>query len=182
MNTLLRKPAAVLIAGLIAGLALTAGVAEADGPTVYIGSGFADSTLELGADDASLGTISAKLGFQLGRFFALEADLGAMSDDSGSILSESVASYQAIMARFGITVDRTMVYVLAGQARQEIDRDTLFGDGSGGTSNETVNVLGAGVNLFGNERTGINFELRYFGDGDLTSAHIGLQHYFGGFR
>gem|GEM_PF-601375 len=178
MNTLLRLPGIALLGALI----LPAEVAEADGASLYLGAGFADSTLELGEDEVSLGTVSAKLGFQLGRFFAIEADLGAMSDDSSSILSESVASYQALMARLGVTVDRTMVYVLAGQARKEIDRNTLFGPGSGGTSNETVNVLGAGINLFGNETTGINFEVRYYGDGDLSSAHIGVQHFLGGFR
>jgi len=162
-----------------------AGTARAAGPALpmlYLGAGFADSTLELGDQEESLGTVSAKLGVRLGRFLALEADLGVMSDDSDSIVSESVVSYQALMARLGVAIDRTMVYALAGQARMEVDRDTLFGTGGGGTSSETVNVFGAGVNLFGNETTALNLEFRRFDDGDLTSVHIGLQHVFGGFR
>jgi len=159
-----------------------AGTARAAGPALYLGAGFADSTLELGDQEESLGTVSAKLGVRLGPFLALEADLGVMSDDSDSIVSESVVSYQALMARLGVTIDRTMVYALAGQARVEVDRDTLFGTGGGGTSSETVNVFGAGVNLFGNETTALNLELRRFDDGELTSVHIGLQHVFGGFR
>ena len=176
----MNRPMNTLLGTLALGLGLMAGTAQAAGPTLYLGAGFADSNLEFGSDDTSLGTISTKIGVQLGRFLAVEADLGVMSDDSGSIVSESVVSYQALMARIGFTVDRAMFYGLAGQARTETDRDTLFG--TGGSTNETSNIFGAGVNLFGNETTAINLEVRYFGDGDLTSAHIGLQHFFGGFR
>ncbi len=172
-----------LLGAAVLGLGLASGTAQADALKMYAGLGVADSTLERsGGSDLSLGTLSAKLGFSIGGILSIEADVGVMSDDSSSIASESVINYQAILGRLGWTFDRTHVYGLAGQARVETDLDLAFGGEGLGSRSETVNVFGAGVSLFGNETTAVNVELRYFDEGDLTSAHIGVRHFFGGFR
>ncbi len=172
-----------LLVPLMMGIGLASSAAQAAAPKLYVGAGFADSTLERpGGSDMSLGTISAKLGVRIGRFLSVEADLGLMSDDSSSIASESVVSYQAVFGRLGYAFDRTYVYAMAGQSRVEVDNDLVFNGNGLGSNTETVNVYGAGISLFGNETTAINLEARYFEEGTLESVHIGIRHFFDGFR
>lgn len=177
-----------LLGTMLLGLGLASGSAQADAPKLdapklYVGLGVGDSTLERnGGSDLSLGTVSAKVGLSFGGFFSVEADLGVMSNDSSSIASESVINYQAVMARLGFTLDRTFVYGLAGQSRVETDLGPALRADGRGSSAEMVNVFGAGFSLYGNETTAINFEFRYFDEGELTTAHIGVQHFFAGFR
>ena len=172
-----------LLGAAVLGLGLASGAAQADALKLYTGFGVADSSLErAGGSDLSLGTLSVKLGFRIGGFLSVEADVGVMSDDSSSIASESVVNYQAILGRLGWTFDRTHVYGLAGQARVETDLNLAMGGTGLGSRVETVNVFGAGISMFGNEKTAINIEVRQFDEGGLTSAHIGIRHFFGGFR
>jgi hypothetical protein len=172
-----------LLGAAVLGLGLASGSAQADALKLYTGIGVGDSSLERsGGSDLNLGTLSAKLGLSIGGILSLEADVGVMSDDSSSIASESVVNYQAFLGRLGWTFDRTHVYGLAGQARVETDLDLAMGGEGLGSRTETVNVFGAGVSLFGNEKTAINLEFRDFDDGGLTTVHIGIRHFFGGFR
>lgn len=164
-----------LLSGWLLSLGLLAGVAHADAARLYVGAGFADGSLEVtDGGDKSLGTISAAVGIQLLDFVGVELQAGAASDQSGSILSESLVSYQAALLRLGFRWDRVGVYVLGGHANLDIDED--LNDSDGGTA------VGFGINLFGNETTSLNLQVMNYDDGAFTSTTIGLQHYFGGFR
>lgn len=172
-----------LLATLMLSLVLTSGAAQAAGSKLYFGAGVGDSTLELpGGSDMSLGTLSGKVGFRFGRFFSVEGDVGVMSDDTNSVLSEAVVNYQALLGRVGYTFDRTNVYAFYGQSRVEINRSLAFGVDGLENDTEIVNVFGAGISLFGNATTAVNFEFRYFDGGSLTTAHLGFRHVFGGHR
>lgn len=162
-----------LMSCLVISLGLMAGVAQADVAKMYIGGGFSDGSAEVaGEEDMSLGTLSATLGFQLLDFVGIEFEIGAGSDQSDSVLSDSLVTYQAAMLRLGYRWDRTAVYLLGGQAHMDNDVN----------SSSAGNVFGFGVNLFGNEHLAINFHALNIDDGAFTTATIGVQYYFGGFR
>ena len=164
-----------LLGGLVLSLSMMAGSAQAQAPAkMYYGLGFADSSVEqLAGDDETMGTIQATLGFQLLDFVGVELEAGSASDQASSVLSDPVFTYQAAMLRLGYRWDRAGVYLLGGQARFDSD---------GGLS-DSENVFGLGLNLFGNETTALNFHFLRFGDdGEVTTASIGFQYYFGGFR
>ncbi|MGQ7847839.1 outer membrane beta-barrel protein [Granulosicoccus sp. 3-233] len=164
-----------LLSGLVLSLGLLAGTAHADVTKLYFGAGFADGSVDVtDGGDKSLGTITATVGIQLLDFVGIELEAGAASDQSGSILSDSLVSYQAAMLRLGYRWDRVGVYVLGGHARLDIDED--FNDSDAGTA------VGFGINLFGNETTALNLHVLDFDDGAFTTTTIGFQHYFGGFR
>lgn len=167
-----------LLGALALSLGLFAGQAHADIAKMYTGFGFADSKLELTNDDKkSLGSVNATLGFQLMDFIGIELEVGASSDQTSSIISEPLIQYQAAMLRLGYRFDRAAFYALGGQARVEVDLGGMFGSDS-----EGVNVFGGGVNLFGSETTALNLHFLSFDDGAYTTASIGIQYYFGGFR
>lgn len=156
-------------------LGMMAGTAQADVARLYFGAGFSDGSADItGGADKSLGTLHANVGLQLLEYLGVELAVGAGSDQSDSIISEPLAQYQAAMLRLGYQWDRAGVYVLAGQARLDID-SSLNNSNSG-------NALGFGLNLFGNETTALNFHVLNFDDGAFTTATIGFQYYFGGFR
>lgn len=164
-----------LLGGLVLSLSMMAGSAQAQAPAkMYYGIGFADSSVDqLVGDDESMGTMNATLGFQLLDFVGIELAAGSASDQASSVLSDPVFTYQAAMVRLGYRWDRAGVYILGGQVRLDSD---------GGTSG-SENVFGLGLNLFGNETTALNLHFLRFGDdGDITTASIGFQYYFGGFR
>lgn len=164
-----------LLSGLVLSLGLLAGAAHADAAKFYVGAGFADGSVDVtGGSDKSLGTISATVGFQLLDFVGIELEVGAASDQSGSILSDSLVNYQSAMLRLGYRWDRIGVYVLGGHARLDIDE--AYNDSDAGTA------LGFGINLFGNETTALNLHVLDFDDGAFTTTTIGIQHFFGGFR
>ena len=165
-----------LLGSLTLGLALAAGAAQADIAKPYYGVGFSDGSVEVPGDndDRSLGTINATVGLQLLDFIGVELQVGAASDQMSSIVSEPLVNYQAAMLRLGYRWDRAGVYLLGGQARLDID-DSL-------NNTDSANVIGGGLNLFGNETTSLNFHLLRFGDEEFTTATIGFQYYFGGFR
>ncbi len=164
-----------LLGGLMLSLGMMASSAQAAAPAkMYYGFGFADSSMEqLVGDDESMGTVTGTLGFQLLDFVGIELEIGSASDQASSVLSDPVFTYQAAMLRLGYRWDRAGIYILGGQVRVDTD---------GGNSG-SENALGFGVNLFGNETTALNLHFLRFGDdGEITTAGIGFQYYFGGFR
>ena len=166
-----------LLGSLVLGLGLLAGNAHADVDVakLYYGIGFSDGSVDVdGGSDKSLGTANATVGVQLLDFVGLELQVGAASDQVGSMISEPLVTYQAAMLRLGYRWDRTGVYLLGGQARLEID-DSLNDSDSG-------LAVGGGINLFGNETTSLNLHYLRLDDGAFSTATIGFQHYFGGFR
>jgi len=81
-----------LLGILALSLGLLAGQAQADIAKMYYGIGFTDGKMELtNAGDKSLGTVNATLGFQLLDFVGLELEVGAASDQAGSIISEPLS-------------------------------------------------------------------------------------------
>jgi len=168
-----------LLGSLALGLGMLAGTAHADADVdvakLYYGIGFSDGSVDVpGGGDRSLGTINATLGVQLLDFVGIELEIGAASDQINSMVSEPLVTYQAAMLRLGYRWDRAGVYVLGGQARLEVD-DSLNNSDSG-------LAIGGGINLFGNETTSLNLHYLRLDDGAFSTATIGFQHYFGGFR
>lgn len=164
-----------LLSCMVLSLGLMAGTAHADAAKLYIGAGFSDGSVDIAnGGDKSLGTISASVGLQLLDFISVEFAAGTASDQTDSIVSEPLVSYQAALLRLGYRWDRAGVYVLGGQAR--LDIDSQFNNSDAG------NAFGFGINLFGNETTALNFQVLDFDDGAFTIATIGFQYYFGGFR
>jgi len=160
---------------LVLSLGLLAGTAHADVAKLYFGAGFSDGSVDItNGSDKSLGTLSATVGLQLLDFVGVEVEVGSASDQSGSILSDPLVTYQAVMLRLSYRWDRAGVYLLGGQAR--LDIDDQFNNSDAG------NVFGFGINLFGNETTALNFHVLDFDDGAFSTATIGFQYYFGGFR
>lgn len=164
-----------LLGCLVLSLGLMAGAAQADVAKLYIGAGLADGSVDIAnGGDKSLGTISVSVGLQLLDFIGVELALGTASDQANSIVSEPLVTYQAAMLRLGYRWDRAGVYLLGGHAR--LDIDDKFNNSDAG------NAFGFGINLFGNETTALNFHVLDFDDGAFTTATIGFQYYFGGFR
>jgi len=165
-----------LVVSLVLGLSMVASQAHARVAKLYYGAGFSDGSVEVtgDSDGKSLGTINATLGLQLLDFVGVELQLGNASDDSNSILSEPLVSYQAAMLRLGYRHDRFGVYLLGGMARLDVDPALNFSDS--GTA------LGFGINLFGNDTTALNVNFLRLDEDAFTTATIGFQYYFGGFR
>ncbi len=163
-----------LLGGMVLSLSLLAGSAQADVAKMYYGLGVTDGSLEVeGGDDDSLGTVNATLGLQLLDYVGLELEVGSASDQTSSILSDPLFTYQALMVRLGYRWDRAGIYVLGGQGRA---------DASGSSASDSFNAFGFGINLFGNETTALNLHVLDLDDGAFKTATIGFQYYFGGFR
>lgn len=166
-----------LLGCLMLGMSLAAGAAHAQGGVakLYYGAGFTDGSVDIAnGSDKSLGTVSAVIGLQLADFIGVEFAAGSGSDQTGSILSDPLVTYQAALLRLGYRWDRAGVYILGGQAR--LDIDSQFNNSDAG------NAFGFGINLFGNETTSLNFNFLEIDDGAFSTATIGFQYYFGGFR
>ncbi len=165
-----------LVVGLIVGLSLLASHAHADVAKLYYGAGFSDGNVEIiGRDDTkSLGTVNLTVGLQLLDFIGVEVQLGNASDDSNSILNDPLVSYQAAMVRLGFRRGRFGAYVLGGHTLLDVDPSLNFSDS--GTA------LGFGINLFGNDTTSLNVNFLRLDEEAFTTATIGFQYYFGGFR
>lgn len=156
-------------------LGLFAGNAQAEVAKLYYGIGFSDGSVEVpGNSDRSLGTVNATIGLQLLDFIGIELEVGAASDQVNSMLSEPLVQYQSAMLRLGYRWDRTGVYLLGGQARLDVDSSL--------NPTDSGNAIGGGINLFGNETTALNLHVLRFDEGAFTTATIGFQYYFGGFR
>ena len=164
-----------LLGGLVLSLSMLAGSAQADIAKMYYGFGFTDGSVDVpGAEDESLGTVNVTLGFQLLDFIGIELEAGSASDQVSSMVSEPLVTYQAAMVRLGYRWDRAGIYILGGQARLDMD-DTL-------NSTDSGTAVGFGINLFGNETTSLNLHVLRLDDGAFSTASIGFQYYFGGFR
>jgi len=164
-----------LLGTIALSLGLFASQAHADVAKMYYGIGFTDGKMELtNSGDKSLGTINATLGFQLLDFIGLELEVGTASDQASSIISEPLVQYQAALVRLGYRWDRTGVYILGGQARLDIDKSL--------NSTDAGTAVGFGLNFFGNETTSLNLHVLDIDGGTFTTASIGFQYYFGGFR
>lgn len=168
-----------LLGCLVLGLVLIAGTSQAHAEggvaKLYYGLGITDGSVDItNGGDESLGTVSAALGLQLMDFLAIELNVGTGSDQTSSILSEPLVTYQAVLLRLGYRWDRAGVYVMGGQAH--LDIDSQFNNTDAG------NAFGFGINLFGNETTALNFNFLDIDDGAFRTATIGFQYYFGGFR
>lgn len=164
-----------LLGSLALSLGMLAGTAQADVAKLYYGFGFSDGSVEVpGNRDRSLGTANATIGLQLLDFIGIELEVGAASDQINSMISEPLIQYQSAMLRIGYRWDRAGVYLLGGQARLDID-ESLNPTDSG-------NAFGGGINLFGNETTALNLHVLRFDEGAFTTATLGFQYYFGGFR
>jgi len=165
-----------LLGGLVLSLSMMAGSAQAaDIAKMYYGLGFTDGSVDIpGDEDESLGTVNVTLGFQLLDFVGIELEAGSASDQVSSIVSEPLVTYQAAMVRLGYRWDRAGVYILGGQARLDIDESL--------NSTDSGTAVGFGLNLFGNENTALNLHVLRLDDGAFSTASIGFQYYFGGFR
>lgn len=166
-----------ILGGVLLSLGLMVGQvhAESSAAKLYFGLGFSDGSVDIAGDeDMSLGTLSGSVGLQFLDFLGVELAAGVGSDQSGSILSEPLVSYQAALLRLGYRWDRAGVYLLAGQARLDFDSDL--------NSSDAGNAFGLGLNLFGNKTTSLNFNVLDLDDGAFRTATIGFQYYFGGFR
>ena len=172
----MRKRFATAVLGAVLGLGAAA--ATADAPAPYYGIGISDGNLDVPGDGTrSLGTLRPTLGVRLLPFLGLELEAGAGSDDTDSLLADPLVNYQALMARVGWRWDRVGVYALAGQARVDVESEL-------GVAMDSGNAFGGGIDLFGNETTSLNLHVLRIGEADenFTTATIGFQHYFGGFR
>lgn len=157
------------------GLLTTSVQADTGAAKLYVGAGFTDGSVEVSNNsDRSLGTVSGSVGLQFLDFLGVELSVGAGSDDTDSILGDPLVTYQAVMLRVGYRWDRTAVYLLAGQARLDVDSDL--------NNSDAGNAFGFGINLFGNETTALNFNYLDIDDGAFSTATIGFQYFFGGFR
>ncbi len=164
----------MLLGSLALIFSLFAASAQADIAKMYFGAGLTDGSVEVGASDKSLGTINATIGFHLYDFVGIELALGSASDQAGSVLSEPLLNYQAALLRLGYRWDRVGAYVLGGQARLDIENN--LNSSSGGAA------VGLGFNLFGSETTALNFHVLSIDGGAFSTASLGFQYFFGGFR
>ena len=150
-------------------------ITDRDFSQVYYGVSIGDGSFEIdGSDDSSAALISGTAGLSLIDFLGVEFQVGTASDDSQSLFSESQLFYGAAMLRLGLRFERVGIYALVGQALLNTDSSLNFS-----TSGE---ALGFGINLFGNRTTSLNFHFLRLNDGAFTTASIGFQYYFGGFR
>ncbi len=164
-----------LLSYMVLGFSLLAGAAHADTSNIYVGGGFSDASIQdtFGAEK-SLGNLSATIGYSFHPYFALELQVGSASDDTESIVSESLLTYQAAMLRIGYQWNRVGLYLLGGTAQFDIDSQI--------TEEDTADVMGIGINLFGNRNTSLNLHVLSFADGMFRTTTIGFHHYFGGYR
>jgi len=107
-------------------------------------------------------------------FVGIELEIGSASDQTSSILSEPLVQYQAALLRLGYRWDRVGAYLLGGQARLDIEDG--FNPSNAGAA------VGFGMNFFGSETTSLNLHVLDIDDGAFTTATVGFQYYFGGFR
>lgn len=164
-----------LFSYLVLSFGLMAGAAQADMSKIYFGGGFSDGAVanQFGGEK-TVGNLSVNLGYRLHKFFGVELEAGSASDDTGSIVSDPLVTYQAAMLRAGYQWNQIGLYVLAGTAALDIDSQLIDSDGG--------NAVGFGINLFGNRTTSLNFHVINIDDGAFKATTIGFHHYFGGYH
>jgi len=164
-----------LVSYCVLSLGLMLGTAHADMSKTYFGAGLSDGSVEdpFGGEK-NLGTLSLNFGYKVHPLFGVELALGSASDDTGSMVSEPLVTFQAAMLRLGYQWDMVGIYALYGTAQMDIDQ--RFSDRDSGAA------VGFGVNLFGNRTTSLNFNVLNLDDGAFKTTTIGFHHYFGGYR
>ena len=164
-----------LFSCLVLSLGLLAGAAQADMSKMYFGGGFSDASVsDTFGDDTTVGNLSLNLGYRLHTYFGLELEVGSGSDDSGSIVSDPLITYQAVMLRAGYQWNKVGLYVLAGTAMMDIDSQLIDSDSG--------NAIGFGINLFGSRNTSLNIHVLDLDDGAFKATTVGFHYYFGGYR
>jgi len=164
-----------LIGYLILSIGILSSSAYAESSLFYYGVGISDGSVEVsGRGDKNLGTINVTTGLQFSRHLGIELELGMASDDTGSIITDPLVSFQAALVKLGWDWGRFGAYVVGGHALMDIASELNYTDS--GTA------FGLGVNMFGSKTTSLNFHFLQLGDGAFRTATVGFQYYFGGFR
>lgn len=163
-----------LVRYLILSLGVLAGAANADSSRLYYGLGLSDGNVEVGNTSRNMGTLTGNVGLRFSKHLGAELGYGFASSETGSLVTDPMLSYQALMFRVGWTFERFGVYFLAGHAAIQVDSSLNFTDSGIAT--------GFGINLLGNKTTSVNIHMLNLDQGAFTSATLGFQHYFGGFR
>ncbi len=150
---------------------LLAATAHADRPPLYFGVGLADAQLDLDKyaprDETNL---DLRLGYDFRPYLAAELRLGSsLHSESGK---GSEAGYVAGLARVNLPFERVTVYGLLGAANVAVDVPGND-DGFSGVA------FGAGIELYGTERSALGIEYLQLGDSDrYRTLGVGLVHHF----
>ncbi|HEX5055906.1 MAG TPA: hypothetical protein VFX02_05360 [Gammaproteobacteria bacterium] len=107
--------------------------------------------------------------------FAIELRLGSVGEENGTLLEDPEVRYFFGVGKLNIPFETVNLYVLGGVSRVYYDID-------GTESNEDDVVGGVGIELLGNETTGLTIEfLKYGVDDDPAEGKlitIGFNHRF----
>lgn len=153
---------------------MVASQASAETPKYFYSLGVGDGSITSNEVESSASELNAAFGLEYMKFFGVELRAGFSSDDTGSLITDSQLSYQALMLRLGYRWDRVGVYLLGGQAA--IQAESELGIEDSGTA------TGIGINLFGSPTTALNLSHLNIDDGNFTTTNIGFQYFFGGYR
>lgn len=163
---------------LTAALAAVPAVAGADRPPQYFG--FNGGTYKLDPDstgDVDGDFVNLRLGYELGRFLALEGRFGmdAGAAKVGNTNAHAKTRMGSAFVRLNLPFAGADVYALAGGGR------TSFNDASGSRESVSGPAAGLGLELYGSDRTAVVLEgVRYEddNDGDYTAYTLGFKHHF----
>ena len=123
-----------------------------------------------------VGTLNGTLGFFFKWGVSLEARFGMGSDQASSLIQDPVTSYASGMLRYHYTWNENVMAYVCGGAGIRLHSDFVEADSTAGIA------AAIGVNLFGTEKTALNFEYLYLGGSESsTSVGMGFHHYFGNF-
>ena len=162
------------LGSLIAGCLMVASQASAETPKYFYSLGVGDGAITSNNTESSAKEMNASFGLEYMKYFGVELRAGFSSDDTGSLITDSQLSYQALMLRLGYRWDRVGVYLLGGQAAIQASSELGFEDSGTAT--------GISVNLFGSPTTALNLSHLNIDDGNFTTTNIGFQYFFGGYR
>lgn len=180
-------------------LTLTVTVAQADQPRRYYGENtlrYSDSrrslllkqeparqyfgvfasdaqfTPELGSKEDA-GNLNFKLGYDFNKFIAVEGHAGMNINDTGKDIGSPEVVYLAGFLRANIPLPQINIYGLLGIATVDVD---FAGSAKG---DYTGLAYGAGIELYGTERTALAAEYVQYGTDDkYQTIGLGLVHHF----
>ncbi|HKK57348.1 porin family protein [Marinobacter sp.] len=171
-----RIPAFIAIAtlGTLSATA-AADMYKSGGGSLYAGGNYTFVNIDVGSDDADLGTLSAKVGGYVTPYFGLEAraGFGVADEDVGPGSDLSVNSFFGGYATINVVNESPVTpYGIIGFTRYELELD---GPGASIKEDETDLSFGAGVNVAITEELSGNVEyMRYVDTDDATADGIGL--------
>ena len=157
--------------------AVGAAQAENEQSRLYYGLELGNGKYDVSStDDDTLIDIGGALGYNLTRFLAVEARLGAGSSDKNSLVGDSEVTRGSVLLKLQYKKDRVIAYAAGGVGVVNSDIDGVSDDDDG-------LVFGVGVELFGNHKTALtisytNYERDAAGL-DYEVANVGFRHYFG---